>query len=121
MKRGDMRDVCLALIAQIRGSGEPGRASQPAALGWQLEHQNVSIEQLSSWCAALLRDRGANAPRAALQRRWLSSPPLRALLAEYRLVVANAERTGVSPAAVSAQCGRNARRADRQRAQPRCQ
>jgi hypothetical protein len=80
--KDDVRGTCLALIMSRTSGPLAGRSPRPAALGWKLERGLLPPAELEGLHASI---RGALVG-AALPRRWLSSAPLRALLAEYREV-----------------------------------
>lgn len=82
MKYDDVRGACLGLI-KTRLHGSAGRATQAAALGWQLENSDVEAGELASLCAAWLSD--PQAPTAS-PMHWQPSPLLRAFFTEYRRV-----------------------------------
>lgn|ERR1700690_2110722 len=80
--KSDVCDTCLALIMSRTSGPMVGRSPRPAALGWKLEGGLLSANELQVLHASI---RGA-LTGAMVPRRWMSSAPLRALLAEYREV-----------------------------------
>jgi hypothetical protein len=80
--KDDVRGTCLALIMNRTSGPMAGRSPRPAALGWKLESGMLPAAELEGLHASI---RGV-LTGATIPRRWLSSAPLRALLAEYREV-----------------------------------
>jgi hypothetical protein len=78
--KDDVRGTCLALIMSRTSGPMAGRCPRPAALGWKLERGMLPAAELEVLHASI---RGALVG-ATIPRRWLSSAPLRALLAEYQ-------------------------------------
>ncbi|MGD9765484.1 MAG: hypothetical protein AB7V27_17445 [Candidatus Binatia bacterium] len=73
--RGDVYAACLALVRCGIGARRGVRAQ---ALGWRLQTGAAAAPELVELCASVVGEHG-NAERA----RWVPSPVLRALLAEY--------------------------------------
>ena len=88
--KDDVRGTCLARIMNRTSGPTAGRCPRPAALGWKLERGLLAAGELEMLQASI---RGALLG-ATLPRRWQSSAPLRALLAEYRDVRRDGEGRG---------------------------